>query len=1412
MKFRASTILLILSSLMAVLFFCTDFPGNPVENPDNVKIKLFTKDNNEIIHVGSTCDVGLAVLLSKHIKSLHLYSSCGQIDTEVTTTTDKIYDTLYFSPQFKTAGPCQLIATADLSDSTLADKKDTLFVHVYPAQAQIKFTRKADRLATHSGVMDTLEFVTSVAGSVILPPSYTLSSVPPLNESQLYMVYSSIKDTIYLIVNHAPADTYRVAIIAKVGVPNENPVYDTATIGLKVYKAIEMIAANAPQTVATGSRDTLTFTVNNVSREDSLTISLVNKASFDPTLATVLPSSPDSVVIAVSPTTSGELNIEMMVTNGILTDTIRYPITFIDQKSALWNMTAVSIGALEGKVLRHDLKQYFIRPVNGEVVFTADKGTITNDTVWEWTPGWGSETMVIAAITAQCNAVSRTLRLEVGVTPGDNDPPTIRLTDTTLIGKKVSAPQITVNCIVKDIGAGVDKVTFMCGTKATDATLQKDSVYSGIIYNLAPNQKTDISINATDRSMKKNNGSMQLYVIYDSTLEDGEPPVMEYVSGPKSGERVSSAKGTITYTISDNTGVDSVWWQLNGANSPRQPLLRLGGGKCALTYSLTSFGSNSISIYASDGSTNKNCGSVTILLNYNTIPTGVEPTTPTENQTGIDTLPTFSWKGGDDADGDVVFYRVRYGTTQGNLPFSTGEISVKSVKLQPGNQLKPLSRYYWQVIAYSKAFPDSVASVIVPFTTLDVDTKGPQIVQVGGPADSARDTTGTGTIKVNVSDPNGVDSVYVILNGVTKTLLTSSEGGVYAYSYAFSKYGWQQMVIHATDKSIGHNRQTLTLNLNYNTRVAAIDSLDPINGKQGVDTLPRLSWSGGNDKDGDTVYYKVKYGLSLGNLNLATGELKKKSYLFPATSKLASFTQYFWQIVAWSKAFPDTVQSAIVSFTTLNPAAEDKTEPTIEQTAGPENGSRVTSKTGSFTITVTDNSGIDSVYASLNGGTKSVLSSTDGKTYKCQYDFTFGQNSVVFEAVDKSANRNRRRVTVAVTFNTLISALSLKSPANNAIEIDTHPTFRWTGGKDDDGDPVFYRIYYGLTAATLTRFTLETTDSVWTLLLSLAANTTYYWQVYAYSKVNQDNVKSDIWSFTTLVPKYTLLYQKNGGTGPIPLDTGRYTAGSTCIVKDAAGTLVKDGFKFAGWNTAADGSGTTYQANDIFTFSNNDDTLYALWKINAGGRYAYYPFNGNANDASGNSHHLTVFGAVLTEDRNGQANSAYLFDGVDDYLQLANMSDFASGTTPRTIAGWFQSSRNDNSKYMMLFGFGTAKDTLNFQVGSGPCSGEYQFRVNGWGTPRDWCSGTASSDFFNGQWHHCAVTYDGTITKLYLDGVLKNETSGYTYICDPASMSMVIGREIDLSGWEFEGALDDVAIYMKALTATEVQSLFTDQE
>jgi hypothetical protein len=72
------------------------------------------------------------------------------------------------------------------------------------------------------------------------------------------------------------------------------------------------------------------------------------------------------------------------------------------------------------------------------------------------------------------------------------------------------------------------------------------------------------------------------------------------------------------------------------------------------------------------------------------------------------------------------------------------------------------------------------------------------------------------------------------------------------------------------------------------------------------------------------------------------------------------------------------------------------------------------------------------------------------------------------------------------------------------------------------------------------------------------------------------------------------------------------------------------------------------------------------------GLVAYYPFNGNANDESGNGNNGTVNGATLTMDRFGNPNSAYNFDGMNNFIEISSLSNMQY--KPITYSVWINVS------------------------------------------------------------------------------------------------------------------------------------------
>ena len=79
--------------------------------------------------------------------------------------------------------------------------------------------------------------------------------------------------------------------------------------------------------------------------------------------------------------------------------------------------------------------------------------------------------------------------------------------------------------------------------------------------------------------------------------------------------------------------------------------------------------------------------------------------------------------------------------------------------------------------------------------------------------------------------------------------------------------------------------------------------------------------------------------------------------------------------------------------------------------------------------------------------------------------------------------------------------------------------------------------------------------------------------------------------------------------------------------------------------------------------------------VPSNGLVGWWPFNGNANDISGNGNNGTVNGATLSNDRYGQSNAAYAFNGTSQWIDIANSTSL-NPTSQLTISVWVESSAN----------------------------------------------------------------------------------------------------------------------------------------
>lgn len=207
------------------------------------------------------------------------------------------------------------------------------------------------------------------------------------------------------------------------------------------------------------------------------------------------------------------------------------------------------------------------------------------------------------------------------------------------------------------------------------------------------------------------------------------------------------------------------------------------------------------------------------------------------------------------------------------------------------------------------------------------------------------------------------------------------------------------------------------------------------------------------------------------------------------------------------------------------------------------------------------------------------------------------------------------------------------------------------------------------------------------------------------------------------------------------------------------------------------------------------------------GLVAFYPFNGNANDASGNGNDGMNYGGTFVSDRFGISNAAICFDGgyasTDFFPPLGGAS--------RTISGWFNAATTGRLMTPLAYG-GDANDTGGrLEVCIDP-SGHFVM---------DFSNNTVSTlnRYGNSQWHNfvMVVPTDATTTNIavYLDGVLQ---TGFTYVFiggPPVWVNtlpkhpLIFGMAYVSGGSRYySGDLDDIRIYDRALMDSEVQQLY----
>ncbi|MEI7584470.1 LamG domain-containing protein [Runella sp.] len=241
--------------------------------------------------------------------------------------------------------------------------------------------------------------------------------------------------------------------------------------------------------------------------------------------------------------------------------------------------------------------------------------------------------------------------------------------------------------------------------------------------------------------------------------------------------------------------------------------------------------------------------------------------------------------------------------------------------------------------------------------------------------------------------------------------------------------------------------------------------------------------------------------------------------------------------------------------------------------------------------------------------------------------------------------------------------------------------------------------------------------------------------------------------------------------------------------------------------TANDGSYT--MSADITTKCGEKLTLSVAFTVSSAiptnlmsGLVAYFLFNSNINDESGTIRNGTNNGATLTTDRFGIANKAYYFNGSSKITLPDNNLPF--GNKDRTISMWVYASirqsniHNGNPGHLLKYGV----EGVEYQNCNIALWGDV-LRVANWSSPPD-------IDFSYAhpvnKWFHLVVKIENSNqVKIFIDGVLQYTSSVETW-------NTLTNGFLTIGEYFSQGKLDDIRIYNRALTDTEVSQLYNSEK
>lgn len=209
------------------------------------------------------------------------------------------------------------------------------------------------------------------------------------------------------------------------------------------------------------------------------------------------------------------------------------------------------------------------------------------------------------------------------------------------------------------------------------------------------------------------------------------------------------------------------------------------------------------------------------------------------------------------------------------------------------------------------------------------------------------------------------------------------------------------------------------------------------------------------------------------------------------------------------------------------------------------------------------------------------------------------------------------------------------------------------------------------------------------------------------------------------------------------------------------------------------------------------------------GLVVYYPFNGNANDGSGNGNNGTVNGAILSIDRFGNLNTAYNFNGINNYIVKETPSFSFNYNSSFSVSAWVKLEILNGQRNFVWYG---TVDAGNFVWTLDVYDGNLRFGATR--QQSDWYfAQVPTTSLDTNVWYNFVGVYNNRDILLYMNGIqIASNYFGYTNTIQSTLPLSIGAASLSTSSYLnfFKGQLDDIRVYNRALNQTDINQLYNE--